>query len=118
MEYFIVANSFAAPIISDTTMKHVEGDTPDNALLNFVESYKHPCGLYAASCFESADAYYKKRDSLATWLSNHAKKMLEEIDKKHSSIIKTLQPGQFTIDGKAFKIEDPKEGQIVKQQED
>jgi hypothetical protein len=73
-EYFIVINSFAAPICSDTSYKHVEADTPDEAIQAALGQYSHPCGAYAAVCFESADAMHKRKPALARWLSDEAKK--------------------------------------------
>ena len=70
MEYFIYANSFAAPFFSDSSTSFVEAETPEAALKKFAADYKHPCGLYAASAYESADAYHKHEDSLAQWVSN------------------------------------------------
>ena len=58
-EYFVVANSFAAPLISDQSTEYVQGESPADALERFAAEYKHPAGLYAAALYESADAYHK-----------------------------------------------------------
>ena len=77
-EYFVVANSNAAPFFSDTSTQHVKGDSPGEALVEFVKDYKHPCGLYAAQLFASADAYHKHEPHLAEYLSDKAQKQREE----------------------------------------
>ena len=64
-EYFVVANSFAAPIVSDTSTSYVKGVSPDDALSGFVESYKHVCGLYSANLYKSADDYHRGEKPLA-----------------------------------------------------
>ncbi len=72
MEYFIEANSFAAPFFSDTSSGFVEADSPEQALLRFKDDYKHPCGLYAAVCYQDANAKHKGHEPLAKWVSNAA----------------------------------------------
>lgn len=71
-EYFIVANSFAAPFISDTSKGFVEANSPEEALNKFAENYTHPCGLYAAVCYKDANAEAKRERVLARWLSTAA----------------------------------------------
>lgn len=72
MEYFIEANSFAAPFFSDTSSRFIIAESPADALLSFKEEYTHPCGLYAAVCYEDANAKHKGRKPLAKWVSNAA----------------------------------------------
>lgn len=72
-EYYIEANSFAAPFFSDPSHAYVEGNTPSAALLKFAANYKHPCGLYAANAYTSADARNKGEGPLAQWQSNAAR---------------------------------------------
>jgi hypothetical protein len=78
-EYFIAANSFAAPFISDTSYCFVEAADPREAITRFVVNYKHPAGLYAAMCYEDANAFYKGSDLLVEWRCNHliAQKAME-----------------------------------------
>lgn len=78
IEYFIRANSFAAPFFSDVSSDFETADTPKAALEAFAARYKHPCGLYAAACYASADAYHKGDEALAMWLSKEAKKQRKE----------------------------------------
>ena len=73
-EYFIIANSLAAPWFSDTSQKFVEAESPEEALDSFVGSYAHPYGLYAAVCYEDANARAKGDEPLARWLSPKARK--------------------------------------------
>jgi hypothetical protein len=51
-EYFVIANSFAAPFFSDTSSEYVKSENPQEAILKFVKKYKHPCGLYAAVLYK------------------------------------------------------------------
>lgn len=72
-EYFIVANSFAAPFFSDTSTHFYHADSPEEALERFSKKYSHPAGLYAASAFKSSDDYHKNKNPLCRWLSNKAR---------------------------------------------
>ena len=107
-EYFVVANSFAAPFFSYKTTGFVEGATPQSALLSYAESYTHPAGLYAAAIYDSATAYHKQETPLARWLSNHAVFMQGKLGS-----IRGIAPGKVEIDGTAHTIENPKKGAIV-----
>ena len=66
-EYFIVANSFAAPFVSDTSMEFVKSSSPEKALEEFRELYSHPCGLYSAYCYNSSDSYHKGQKPLTVY---------------------------------------------------
>jgi hypothetical protein len=72
-KYFIVSNSFAAPIVSDTAYGYEEGHNARDALERFAAKYSHPMGLYSASAYSSADSYHQKQEPLAKWLSNQAR---------------------------------------------
>ena len=108
-EYFVVANSFAAPFVSDRSTGFAEGLTPADALRSFAASYKHPAGLYAAAIYHDADAYHKSDPSLARWLSNQAA-LLQDIT-GHSILVRS--PGNIEIDGVLTVLHNPKQGQIV-----
>lgn len=69
-EYYIVANSFAAPFVSDTQKKFVVANNAKEALLFFMEDYKHPAGLYCAWAYRDANAEAKELRPLAKWHSN------------------------------------------------
>lgn len=71
-EFFIVANSNAAPIVSDTSETYVEAETADGALVEFVAQYEHSFGLYSCNVYENADAYRKREEPLAKWRSKRA----------------------------------------------
>jgi hypothetical protein len=113
-EYFIVANSFAAPFCSDQSTHFVAADTPLVALESFSRQYKHHAGLYSAACYESSDQYHKGRNPVASWLSNHARHIEEAKDsaiKANGSVMtRSNAPGQVEVDGKAIAIKDPKQG--------
>ena len=112
-EYFVTANSFAAPFFSDESTGFTKGENPEEALLNFVETYNHPCGLFAAVLYASADAYHKNHKPLAKWLCN------KEIEKRKitagmgSYSCRSDHDGHLCVDGKDYKIEDPKGGKLV-----
>jgi hypothetical protein len=105
MEYFIQANSFAAPFFSDTSTHFQKGSNPKKALENFAKKYKHPCGLFAANIYLSAEAFHKGKPPLKRWLSNHAR----FLEGKTGSI-KCDAPGEIWLNGEYNKIERPKEG--------
>lgn len=69
MRYFVVATSFAAPFVSDVSFEFVFGDSPEKALSHFAAKYSHPCKLFAAVLYQSADAYHSKEKPLAKWLA-------------------------------------------------
>lgn len=58
-EYFIVAESYPAPFVGDRSFHYAKGYTPDFAAHDFRDTYRHPCGLYTAVVYASADAYHK-----------------------------------------------------------
>jgi len=75
-EFFVVAISFAAPFVSDTTHKHmnaanaqafVDAIELDEHGRGRAEWYNHPCGLFAVLIYASADDYHKDKDPLASW---------------------------------------------------
>ena len=74
-EYYVVAHSFAAPFVSDTSKRFVCGETPGGALTQFVANYEHPCGLYSAAIFTDANAEAKRHAPLMRWQSNAAQKL-------------------------------------------
>ena len=112
-EFFVHTNSFAAPFCSDSDTGFIEGETPEQALQKAVDDYSHPCGLYAAMLYESADAYHKGKKPLLKWLSNHEIAKLEAIPKKGGYVSSVYAAGKFEIDGKMTTVEDPKGGKMV-----
>jgi len=113
-EYFIVANSFAAPFCSDQSTAYAKGESPEAVLRAFAVKYTHYAGLYAAVCYASADAYHKNQKSLATWLCNSELKKQEVTKGKHCFSSLGIEPGVFEVDGVTYTVQDPKGGQIVK----
>lgn len=109
-EYYIEANSFAAPFFSDASHAYVEADGPAAALERFASDYSHPCGLYAAVAHSSADARNKGEAPLARWLSNQAQ-MLEGV----TGTVRMDEPGKGEINGELVEIADPKAGKVVAQ---
>lgn len=107
-EFYIETNSFAAPFFSDFGHVYVSAETAEAALLLAAKGYSHPCGLYAATAYSSADAKCKGEYPLARWLSNHAA-ALDGV----TGLIRSIEPGVIEINGKTVHIEDPKGGQIA-----
>lgn len=107
-EYFIVANSFAAPFFSDNSQKFQKANSPEKALEIYAKNYKHPCGLYAAVVYKDANAYHKGKKPLAKWLSNEAKYM----EGKTGSIFKPCL-GKVRINGIMHNIDNPQQGSLV-----
>lgn len=71
-EFFVVANSCAAPMVSDESFHYVEAPSSASALERLVTDYKHPFGLYAAAAYYSSDDFHKSHKPAARWLSNKA----------------------------------------------
>jgi hypothetical protein len=106
-EWFVLAASFAAPFISDTSTHFVLAPTPAVALERLAREYRHSAGLYAAQVYESAEAFHKGFQPLARWLSNHA----QAIERGSATI--SHGPGDVSIDGQRQQIEDPKAGAVM-----
>lgn len=73
-EFFIVAHSFAAPVVSDQSTGFATAITPGGALGSFAKAYRHPAGLYSARAYRSAEAYHKGEQPLAQWLCTHGQR--------------------------------------------
>lgn len=113
MEYFIVANSFAAPFCSDQSTGFIDAESPTSALETFAAGYKHPCGLYAAEVYASANAYHKSEKPLAKWLCNHEIAKQEATEGMSGYAYLGQGPGGFEIDGRRINVRDPKAGMVV-----
>lgn len=112
-EYFIVANSFAAPWFSDTSEGFVEADNPKAALEKFAAVYGHPAGLYAAVCYQDANAKAKGHKPLAKWLCNHEQEKMRLAAGRGGYSYLGHAPGDFEIDGVRHKVENPTGGSVV-----
>lgn len=113
-EWFIHANSFAAPFVSDSSSGFVRADTAEQALEKFAAEYDHPCGLYAAAVYRSADDYYKNVDPLARWLCNHELERQRLTNDLGGYSMLGHGPGDFEINGERHKVENPKQGKVIK----
>ena len=111
-EFFIVANSFAAPFFSDTSHHFIKAADPETALERFAAKYEHPCGLYSANAYASADAYHKDEPRLAQWLSNHAKGLADTTADLHGYSMLGKGPGVVEINGVEHRFENPKAGTV------
>lgn len=116
-EYFVVANSFAAPFFSDEEEGYIKGKSPRDAMQKFVKKYSHPCGLYSAVLFTNADAFHKNKKPLCKYLCNlelekqRLTKNLKGFSFKHESISKDLSV--IEIDYKKHSIRNPRGGKIL-----
>ena len=112
-EYFIFANSFAAPFFSDDSIKFIKAYSPIEALEKFVAGYNHPCGLYAAVCYADANAYHKNETPLAKWLCNHEIEKMRLTKDLGGYSYKGDGPGRFYINGELHVIDNPKDGKMI-----
>lgn len=108
-EYFVVANSFAAPFVSDQSTHFIKGKDPKSALEEFAKKYDHPAGLYCAVIYSSSDDYHKGKKPLANWYSNHLIK-LKSLDVRSYC---GHGPGNFDVNGERHIVENPKEGKVL-----
>lgn len=113
MEYFIVANSFAAPFFSDTSEHFIKAKTPEAALVKLGKTYKHPAGLYGAGCWANATDYHKGAEPLARWVCNLALAKDEAARGKGSYSMLGVSNEEFEIDGVRHKVKDPKGGKVL-----
>lgn len=112
-EYFVIANSFAAPFLSDTSDGFISADSPEDALMKFAAVYRHPCGLYSAAVYPSADAYHKRAEPLAKWLCNREIEQQRLTRGLASYTFLGHSAGDFEINGVRHTVTDPKGGRIV-----
>lgn len=112
-EFFIVSNSFAAPFVSDTGTGFVKANNPEEALETFAAKYSHPCGLYCAVVFNSANDYHKGKKALAQWLCNAEIKKQEVTKNMTAYSVMSESPGRFKINDTWYNVKNPKGGRIV-----
>lgn len=110
-EFFIIANSFAAPFFSDSSEGYQNGTDARDALEKFAAGYKHPCGLYSADAFENADAYHKNAKALAQWRCNRV--LEQERITGPLSGYSILGPGAFEVNGVRYDVKNPAEGRVL-----
>lgn len=111
--FFIHAESFAAPFVSDASEHYIEAETPKEALEKLAEEYDHSCGLYSAACYESAEVYFNKEEPLAKWLCNFElakRSATKELDR---DIFLGYSPDLFEIDEEPFAVLNPREGRVI-----
>jgi hypothetical protein len=111
-EFFVLTNSFAAPMFSDTDSQYVEAADPALALERAAATYGHPAGLYSAACYASADAYHKGAPPLAEWLCNHEQEKQRRTAGQGSYSYFGHGPGDFEVNGEHVVVADPKGGSV------
>ena len=112
-EYYIVANSFAAPFFSDTSARFVEASSPEHAVSIFRDSYKHPAGLYAAYCYRDANAEAKNEKPLAKWLCNVEIEKQKAIEGLSGYSMEGAGLGKFRVNDTWHEVANPKGGRFV-----
>ncbi len=112
-EYFIIGNTFAAPFFSDTLKRFIKAETPEKALMKFIEECTHPCGIYSANCYESADACEKNEKPLSKWLCNLEIEQQNITKDKGAYSYLNKGEGILVIDGEEHKIDNWKEGKLL-----
>lgn len=108
-EYFVKGNSFAAPFVSDTLKGFIKGNTPKEALTKFIDKCTHPCGVYSANIYASANHYEKGKKPLSRYLCNLALK-IKEID---GTFLLNKGNGVIEIDHIEYTVEKWNEGKII-----
>lgn len=112
-EFYIVANSFAAPFFSDMDTAFVKAASAKAALIKYAKTYDHPAGLYCANCYRDANASAKGAKPLAEWQSNHLIALLKETKDKPGYSYFGHAPGDFEVNDKRIKVKNPKAGKVV-----
>lgn len=112
-EFFVYAESFAAPFASDESTHFVQGATATDALTKFAESYRHRAGLYAAALFVDANAFHKGEKPLAIWLSNRARDLKRATEGLSGYSMISTGIDSFEIDGKRYVVRDSRLGSVV-----
>jgi hypothetical protein len=107
-EFYIETNSFAAPFVSDSGHCYIEALNACEALEKCAKQYSHPCGLYAAAAYLSADARNKGEPFLARWLSNQA----QRLSQSDVRMLRMDRPGVGEINGQSITIDSPKDGKV------
>jgi hypothetical protein len=109
-EFFVLTNSFAAPMFSDTDSQYVEAADPALALEHVAATYGHPAGLYSAACYANADGYHKGVLPLAQWLCNHEQEKQRRTAGQGSYSYFGHGPGDFEVNGEHGPALPPKAG--------
>lgn len=112
-EFYIVANSFAAPFFSDTDTAFVKAWSPGGALRTFAKSYSHPAGLYCADCYRDANAEAKREAPLARWESSHLTALQRATKGQSGYSYYGRAPGDFDVNGKPVRVKNPKGGHVL-----
>lgn len=111
-EFFVKAQTFAAPFCSDELVRYIPGEDPVEAVEAWVESRPHPCGIYYAAVYANADDMHRGRKPLCEWKSNYQRAREEATKGKGCYISRGLGENAFEIDGEKFWVECPREGAV------
>jgi len=112
-EYFIVANSKAAPFFSDTSTHFVTASNPTVALKQFKETYKHSCGLYAAVLFANSDAYHKSQKPIAKWVCNFELEKQKVTKDLGCYLYMGIDKNTFEVNNVKYTIKNPDGGETI-----
>lgn len=108
MEYFVAGNTPAAPFVSDPIEGYVEAPTSIHALEQFAA--ERPGRVYAARCYESADAFHKGEPAQAEWLCNiewTKKRILEELGNPGGYSWMRPSDTEVEINGDVYAVDGP-----------
>ena len=115
-EFFIVANSFAAPFVSDQSTGYAQGETASEALESFAVAYKRPAGLYAAIAYDNADSYHKSGPIRARWSCNLVIAQERATAGKGVYSLRHDRDGKgefIEVDGARTYVQNPRHGKVV-----
>lgn len=112
-KYFIVANSFAAPFCSDQSTGFQTAENPKEALEKFAKGYGHRFGLYAAMCYESAEAYHEGKEPVGQWLCNFEQEKERVTKNLGAYTFCHKAEGVFTVDDKEYHVVNPRKGSVT-----
>ena len=110
--FLIHSISFAAPLFGEEAMTEVEAKTAAEALEKFAKTFNNPEGLYSALCYTSAAAKAAGIRPIARWVCNHEIAVSEQTRGQQEYAYYGYGPGDFSVNGKRYKVPDPKAGRV------
>lgn len=108
-EFFIVANSFAAPFCSDTSTHFSTAFDGVKALEKFAKRYSHPAGLFSAAAYNSAEEYHKGAGAVAVWVCNLERES-EKVTKGLGAYSYQGTENGFIVNDVEYTVKNPREG--------
>jgi len=109
-EYFIIANTFAAPFVSETIETFTKGKDAKDAMKNFIDGHKNE--IYSARGYKNADAFYKKEKPVVNYDCNKLLLLNSLTKDKSTYSYLSHSDKEFELDDVIYKVEEPREGVI------